>query len=250
MTNYLALYLQQPSRNRLSLDQELMHRHERDARWNGNEHIKAQLATAKRTATLMQKSKSQFSNLRAEHELAINAAVGALQALTTELTAVSRWAADYHAFFCRTCSAEEEQELEGIAQERWGGDAQALQFEIDLMTELGSTDGKLAFARWVHSAGKYSQINLEDISSPIYRLEFVRREYAHEPRVQTPRSRAAWTIRKVRDRYLRPYFSAGFGGAACVTCSLADYEEYLKYRQQVAATAAHAVAAASAGTAA
>lgn len=251
--DYLALFQQQQrGRNRPTLSPELINRWERSVRWRGLEEVKVQLAGARRTLTLMEKAKKQFCNLRAEHELAINAAAGALRALVTELELVAKWATEYHAFFCRARSIEEEADLEAVAQARWGSDEHALQFETDLMDELASKDGKLGFAQWMHSAGKYAQANLEDIEPAIRGLASPRRGHAYEPRVETLRSRAAWTIRKAREERLRPHVWSSFRGAECVecvVCSVADYEGYLKYRQQVAATAAHVVASASVGAA-
>lgn len=244
-TDYLALFQQQRGRNRSTLSHELLDRWERSARWRGAEEIKVQLASARRTLTLMEKAKNQFINLKPEQELAINAASSALRALVTELERVAEWASAYHAFFCRARSIEEESDLEAVAQARWGSDEQALQFETGLMDELASKDGKLVFAQWMHSARKYMQANLEDIEPPIRCLESPRRGHAYEPRVETLRSRAAWTIRKAREVRSRPHVWSSFRGTECVICSFAEYEEYLKYRQQVAATAAHMVASAS-----
>lgn len=244
-TDYLALFQQQRGRNRSTLSHELLDRWERSARWRGAEEIKVQLAGARRTLTLMERAKKQFCNLKPEHELAINAAAGALRALVSELELVAKWAVDYHIFFGQIRSMEEEADLEAVAQARWGTDEQSLQFEADLMDELASKDGQLGFAQWMHSAGKYAQANLEDIEPPIRCLASPRRGHAYEPRVETLRNRAAWTIRKAREERLRPHVWSSFRGAKCVICSFAEYEEYLKYRQQVAATAAHMVASAS-----
>lgn len=70
MSDYLTQFQAKTSRK---ADAELIRRWEWDARCNGEKNIKIQIANAKRTATSLQKVHQQFSNLRPEHELAMNA---------------------------------------------------------------------------------------------------------------------------------------------------------------------------------
>lgn len=250
-TDYLALFQQQQrGSSRISPDPEAIRRWEFEARWRGATAIKKQLAGAKRQATMLRASKEQFTHLRAEHELALNAAAGALRALVVELEVLSKWAAEYHAFFCRTRSAQEEAELDAFAQARWGDDGQALQFEAALMTELGTQDGRLAFASWVQSTGNYAGLKLENIHCPVERLESPSRTHDYEPKLATLRARAAWTVRKTQSERERPLTWGGNGGRdLSVCCGWSEYEAYLTFRKGVAIAAERVVNAASAGVA-
>lgn len=249
-TDFLALFQQQRGRSRTSPDPEAIRRWEFEARWRGATAIKKQLAGAKRQATMLKATKEQFSNLRPDHELALNAAASALGALVVELEGLAKWATDYHAFFCRARSAEEEAALEAIASVRWGDDVPALQFEADLMAELGTQEGRLAFARWVQSKGDYAALKLENIHCPVERLESPSRAHDYEPRVATLRSKAAWTIQRAQNERARPLTWGGNGGRdLSVCCGCSEYEAYLAFRKGVAMTAERVVNAASAGVA-
>lgn len=247
---YLALFQQQRARNRPSPDPEAIQRWEWDARWHGAKNIKKQLASAKRQATMLKASKEQFINLRAEHELALNAAASALRTLAAELELLAKWATEYHNFFCQARSADEEAGLEAFAQARWGDDGQALQFEIDLIAELETQDGRLAFARWVQSLGNYAQLKIENIHCPVERLESPSRTHEYEPKLITLRAKAAWTIRRAQSERGSPCTWESYGGRGpSVTCAFSTYEQYFGFRKEVANAAARAMSAASAGAA-
>lgn len=223
MSDLLARFQAQTRRK---ADSDLIRRWEWDARYHGDKNIKIQASNAKRSATQMQKIKEQFSNLKPEHELAINAAASALRAMAEELTLLAAWAKDYQVFCAAAWKKEEDARLEALAQERWGDDQQALQFEIDLIGELATKDGQHAFASWCHSAGKYKHCQLDQISCHVDQLK----------KVETPRKRAALTVQQGMDRPSPNMWNGMYGPT--VIGSWPDYEAYVAYRKEVARTSA------------
>lgn len=227
MSDYLARF---QAITRRKADPELIRRWERDARYHGDESIKKQLVGAKRTATSLKKAGDQFSNLRPEHELAIKAAVSALQSLVKELEPLAAWAKDYKVF----CDAEFKKEraaaLEAIAFARWGNDEKAFQFEVALIEELGTNAGKLAFAKWIHSTGKYLDVGLNEISSTVNKLTY---------HGSTVRERAASTVEEEMRSRTPNRWSDQRGPV--VICTWQDYEAYVFYRREIAKTTARIV---------
>lgn len=226
MSDYLARF---QALTRRKADPDLIRRWEWDARYHGDKNIKAQATNAKRSATSMQKTREQFSNLKPEHELAINAAASALRSMAQELTLLAAWAKDYHAFCTAEWKKQEEAELEALAQGRWGDDEQALKFECDLIDELSTKDGQRAFADWCHAAGKHQDCKVEEISCRVDRL-------LHG---SSQRIRAALTVKQGNDRTQANKWNGVRGPT--VICSWADYEAYLVYRKEVAETSARIV---------
>lgn len=206
---------------RVRVDPLLAGRWDYHVRRNGEKNIKLQIAQAKRTATTLNKAIAKFSNIRPEQELAIKAAASAMSALAKELLPLVAWPKAYKKF----CDAEYQrgatQELEAIATARWGNDTVALQFEADLIQELSTTEGKLAFAQWLHSQGQHTDVALHNISSGVERLGDGR----------TLRERVAATVlnekRNTDNRW-----------GSNVICSWRTYELYLAHRIDVAARTA------------
>ena len=227
MSDYLTRF---QAKARRKADPDLIRRWAWDAEFHGDAKIKAQLATAKRTATSMQKAKSQFSNLKPEHELAINAAVNAMGALARELSALAAWAKDFKVF----CDGEREREaaeaLEAIAATRWGDDVDALRFELNLLRELTGEEGKLALATWCHGRGRYQECALKAIIGPVDSIM---------PK-ETERATAADLVQRGMSEHRQPNRWAGYHGPT-VVCSWSDYEEYAAYRKEVAAAATRLV---------
>lgn len=221
------------SQTRIKADPELIRRWEFDARFDGNRNIKNQLATAKRTATSLENASKQFSKLRPEHELAINAAASALRALVAELTPLAAWAKDYKVFCDEQNKKERAADLEEIAQRRWGSNDSALLFELELMKELGTQEGQVAFGKWAHSVGKYTDVDVKQISCAID-------DFGNQ---ETPRARAAFAVKKGMKRM--PDRWVGLRGVT-VFSSWEDYESYLSYRKDVAQTTARIVQMANA----
>lgn len=208
--------------SRRKADAELIRKWEWDARFNGDKNIKNQASNARRAATSMQKAYDQFSNLKPEHELAIKAAASALRSIAQDLSLLAAWAKDYHTFCETERSKKEAEELEALAQARWGSDAQAFTFESDLLTELRTRDGQLAFAAWCHGAGKYTDCKLEDIQCDVRNF----------PPSANQRLRISAMIREVAERRHANKWDGRNGPT--VICSWADYEAYVDFRKEVA----------------
>jgi hypothetical protein len=227
VSDYLARFQSSTWRK---VDPELTRRWEWDARFHGDKNIKVQAAAAKRAATTMMKMADQFSNVKPEHELALKAAASALRAMAEEPKTLAGWAKDYHAF----CAAETKKEvaarLETVAQARWDSDESAVEFETSLIQELGTPDGRLTFAAWCHSVGKYRQCALDQISCQI----------DHLSEGSTLRMRAALTIEQAKEMNRGTHLWETRSGPT-VTYSWRDYEEYLTYRKEVAKASARIV---------
>lgn len=222
MSDYLAKF---QTKTRRRADPELIRRWENNARYYGDSNIKGQLANARRIATSLAKAGNQFSNLRAEHELAIKAAVSAMEALVRELEPMASWAKEYKVFFDAERKKEVAADLEAIAIARWGKDERALEFEVDLMTELGTPAGRLAFATWVHSTGKYLDVSLTEISCSIV---------MRADRGLTIRERAAAAVKEEMQSRTPNRWSDRRG--PCVICSWLDYDAYVSHRREIALT--------------
>lgn len=209
---------------RIRVDPVLAERWDFDMRSRGEVTIKGQIAQARRTATTLRKASLQFSKIRPEHELAINAAVSAMVALAKELEPMVAFAKAYKAFCDQEYKRERAEELESIANARWGSDAQALQFEADLVLELGTNEGKLSFGQWLHSIGEHTDVPLANISCCIGQLE----------NGATLRERMALTIETEKRSTDNKW--PGRDGLR-VICSWRTYERYLAHRKEVAQTA-------------
>lgn len=220
--------------SRIKADPELVFKWEWTVRWYGDKKIRQQLASARRTKTSLLKAKNQFSHLRAEHELAINAAAGALAALTSEMEKFSLWAKAYHTWFCKEHSAAAEAELEAFAAQRWGSAAATpeFKFECALIDELATTAGKAAFAAWMHSCGKFVHIAATGIKCPVGGVKNYFRTHDYEPRIETHRAEAAWTIQQAESENKREHIDS-WNGTPYVQCAFGDYQAYLTFRREV-----------------
>lgn len=239
-TDYLALFESQRGRSRVTPSPELIQRWRSEAQWNGDTAIRKELASARRAVTLMQNTGKQFTKLKPQHQLALSAAASALIELARELEELAHWARQFHAFFASEYSAAAEREIEAEAKARWADDA-AVQWESGLMQELGSDSGRAAFGRWMASRGTYAHLGVapENIHPPVSRLESPGRDKAFQPRVETLRARAAWTLRKAREDNRGAHTWKSYWGGetrVSVSCSFSDYEAYVEYRRQAAET--------------
>ena len=209
------------SQTRIRVDQSLAQRWDWDASSHGEKNIKTQITQARRTATTLRKAIGQFANIRPEHELAINAAASAMDALAKELTPMVAWAKAYKAFCTKEYERERQDELESLAQSRWGDDAVALQFEVDLILELNTEDGRLAFAQWLHSVAEHTDVAIQKISPCVDRIL----------EGETLRERMAATVKEhIRDTDTKWNARDGL----TVICSWRSYERYLAHRKDIA----------------
>lgn len=206
--------------SRIRVDPELAARWEYDARYNAELNIKVQVAHAKRTATTLKKALTQFKKIRPEQELALQAAASAMTSLAMELAPLVPWAKAYKTFCDAERARENIEELEALATARWGTDDAAVQFEADLVKELGTKEGRMAFAQWLHSRNEHTDVSLDGISSCIDRLgegSTVRQKLAFRLREDRRATDNQWGTRLI--------------------ASFATYERYLAHRKEVAATA-------------
>ncbi len=208
------------STSRIPVDPELAARWEHEVSIFGEAPIKNQVAHAKRTATTLSKALTQFKKIRPDQELALNAASSAMRSLATDLKALMPWARAYKAFCNAELARENFEYLEKIAAARWGNDSAALQFEADLVQELGTEDGRLAFAQWLHSRHEHMDVPLNAISCCMERLgtgSDLRQKLADRVREERRTTNNQW----------------GTGERMRLIASFATYERYLAHRKGV-----------------
>lgn len=210
--------------SRIGVDPELAARWEFEVSREGEAPIKNQVAHAKRAATTLSKALTQFKKIRPEQELALNAAASAMRSLATDLAALVPWARAYKAFCDAERARENIEDLENIAAARWGNDAAALQFEADLVQELGTKDGQLAFAQWLHSRREHMDVPLNAISCCMERLGTG----------SDLRQKLADRIREERRTTDNQWYR---GEDVRLIASFATYELYLAHKKGVAAEA-------------
>jgi hypothetical protein len=210
--------------SRIPVDPELAARWEYEVSIFGEAPIKNQAAHAKRTATTLSKALTQFKKIRPDQELALNAASSAMRSLATDLKALLPWARAYKAFCDVERARENIEDLEKIAAARWGNDAAALQFEADLVQELGTEDGRLAFAQWLHSRHEHMDVPLNAISCCMERLGTG----------SDLRQKLADRVREERRTTDNQWYT---GGRGRLIASFATYERYLAHRKGVSAEA-------------
>jgi hypothetical protein len=225
MNSFLERFQSQHKGRKTSVDLELVQKWEWDARANGDKHIKVEIAKAKRTATALEKSISQFCNLKASHEKSIRDAAKAMRELASELAALAAWAREYHAFWSAEWKRQEAEEVEAFAASRWP-EPSAMAFEKAVLEELSSSEGRLAFAAWCHANNRHTDCALGEVSPPIDYLQ----------RAPTVREALVKTVQQGMDRRL-PNKWIGLRGMT-VVCSWSDYEAYLVYRRGVASATA------------
>jgi hypothetical protein len=212
------------STSRIRVDPALAERWEFDAARYGEAPIKSQVAHAKRTATTLRNALTQFKQIRPEQEAALKAAASAMTSLATELAPLVPWAKAYQAFCVAEHARENIEELEALATARWGTDDAAVRFEADLVQELGTSEGRLAFAQWLHSRDEHTDVPLDGISSCIDRLgegSTVRQKLAYRLREDRRATNNQWGTRQ----------------GMRLIASFAIYERYLAHRKDVAAEA-------------
>lgn len=211
---------------RRKVDLDLIERYEYEARYHGATNIKNELATAKRTATTLAKTSEQFRHLRPEQKLALDAAASAMRQLATDLTALTAWAKDYGAY----CAAErvraDAAELEAFANNRWGTDPKALEFEADVIIELISQKTSDTFGHWMHSIGEHRDVKPEDFQAPFQNVYGTASH--HDRKV------LAKLIKGATDK--APHKWMGLHGMV-YAYGWKDYERYLQHRKAAALTA-------------
>lgn len=216
MTDYLKLF-QAKSRHRV--DQELVRRWEWDAQYYGDQRIKSQATNAKRTATQLDNACANFTHLAPEQELAFKAAASAMRRLADDLTLLSKWAKDYHAFCTSLKAQERAAALEKIAHERWGSDEQAMTSERSVIDFLKTGAGRTALGEWMHGRGVFQNVSVECFHSP----------FTHSATGEsTTRAQTAAMLQEAMRARQR---DLSFNGRHA-HCSWADYEDFLAFQQE------------------
>jgi hypothetical protein len=205
--------------SRHKVNPELISRYEWDARFYGDKNIKNELACAKRTATTLAKSRAQFSHLKPEHKLALDAAASAMASLVADLTVVAAWAKDYGNFMEIERKREEVERLEAFAAQRWGADNAAVAFEIALIAELATDAGLEALGEWMHARGMQTDIRLEGFRTPRFGIKN-----------QPPKNKleAAESLLSIQN--CSPHIGSTMAGSYYY-CGTEDYELYLQYKK-------------------
>ncbi|TBR77025.1 MAG: hypothetical protein EPN64_04710 [Burkholderiaceae bacterium] len=214
-------------KSRRKVDPELIERYEWDARYNGDKNIKNELSTARRTATTLAKSANQFSHLRPEHKLALDAATSTMRKLAEDLAELVGWAKEYGAFCAAERARASAAELEALAEKRWGNDVKAMEFEAELIRELMSPGGAEAFGEWVQSTGRHLDVRPQDFSGP----------FDHGGILSSYKQRD--TVARLIQAAINnsPHKWQGMGRTH-YSCGWKDYEMYLEHRKAAAAAAA------------
>lgn len=224
---------------RRKADPGLIENWEWRARWHGDQDVKKELSNVKRTATTMQRAKEQFSHLKPEHRLALDAAASAMRSLAAELEALAAWAREYRVFCHKAMVQAAAAELEAFAAERWPTE-EAFRFERDLVTELRGKAGQLEFGRWMHSIGRETHIEIANISCPVRNYGGSRPDAISIEAATTERTKIALEIHHAKDASRLP-----LRGTNWMVGTVADYEAYLVYRKEVAETSARILQMAS-----
>jgi hypothetical protein len=212
MTKNILQKFQAQSNFKVPMD--LADKWEWSARANGPKEIKTQIASARRTASVLKKTADQFSNVKPEHRLAFDAAINSLGALVAELTPLIPWSISFKKFCDQVRAEQDATNLEAIAMARWP-DEKAFNFELAIMGELSTREGADAFSEWIHSTGRYPQS---------HKFVCVFQRMAEGA---TDRLRAARTIFENNS-------SAGHAWGETQFTSWRDYEAYLVFRGAVA----------------
>ena len=223
-------------KSRRKVDPALIARYEWDARYNGEKNIRNEISTAKRTATILAKSSSQFKHLRPEHQLALDAAMSAMRKLAEDLTELCAWAKDYQIFCKAEFARERAATLEAFAQARWGNDNEAMLFEANLIQEVLTSQGREAFGHWMHSMGSQLDVKVEHFTACFDSLSSLTRESP------TNRKAVAQLIETASDRaYCQPSQFIAYDKSTRYCFGLKDFENYLHHRKAAAASANEAL---------
>jgi hypothetical protein len=217
--NHMRDLIQQfQKQSRRKADAELIARWEFHMRYRGDQDIKSQATQAKRIATQLVKACETFSNLAPEQELAFKAAASGMRKLAADLTALALWAKDYSVFNQKEQERIKNQNYAAKAQERWGDDTSKFEFECKMVRELRTDEGKASFIEWLRAQPAFSEHQSSRIILP----------FNNFPSNPDQMNRLDVIRFLVESHTQRRSFSNGYAHA-----STEDYENYLKFRQEV-----------------
>ena len=229
MTAALCLerFMKQSGARYAKLSADLIGRWAVDARYQGDKNIKTQVALARRTATMLGKSMVNISNLRSEQDLAIKSGASALREFADELEKIACWAKAFEQFSDQERINECNAALDCLAAERWGDDALTFAFELQIMSELETIDGKMVFSEWFKNQRFKS-------------LEPDNSQWVHLPfdlcglDLKKLEKICQRDLAKVIQSGVRAHRTISFNNLH-IHCSWQDYEAYLDYRKSVSA---------------
>lgn len=208
---------------RINVNMELAERFDWSMRNDGDKPIKQQMATARRAATTLATLLKDFTDLPDSQAQQLRQSASTLRALAESLEGLARFAKGYQAFYKAEQQREHEARIDKLASERWGGNAQAAEFEWDLITELQSNEGRRALGMWMHSQGKYTDISADKFHGPFQSATLLGINKARE--AANCLDLVKWNVHKYSEARLHCHVGT------------IDYEHYLSVRKTAAAQA-------------
>lgn len=142
---------------------ELVEQYAYQARYGGADQIKNDAASAKRTATQLEKAVRQFTQLTTKDKTALLDAALAMRTLARNLTGLTRWADNLKAYCSKVRKADLVAEMTQLAATRWAN-PQEQEFELALVDELNTKEGLAAYAAWHHGNRRHRQIQPKEFS--------------------------------------------------------------------------------------
>lgn len=243
--NYFEKFCAQPTiqKRYSAVNTDLLTKFEFHARYHGDRDTKREMSNAKRTATILEQSIKTFGYLSVDTLLEIKAAASAMRVLSNDLKVLAAWAKEYKLFCDSERKIEYYKELEKIAAQRWKT-SDDLSFELNIMKELCTEKGQVAFGNWVHSTGRHLDCNVNDISCVIDRTEFDGVKFCKNN--GSEKHLAATIIKNVTIHKACNKWQPSAWTGLRVVCGVIIYEEYIAYRQVVYKAAALVLQTASA----
>lgn len=222
MRDYLTKYA---ATTRQKVDMALADRLDFAMRREGDKHVRHKMAHARRAATAIHTLLKELPELPDTQAQQLADSAATLRRAADSLEGLARFAKGYQAFFLAAVKAEEDAELEAFAQQRWGHDAQALEFEWQLLRELATQEGMTTFAQWMHGQDRFKDVTPAGFIAPMSHR-------VHEmPGKKKPREAAACFVGANAAISRRSHASSC--GRWCHV-GLTDYESYLCSRKAAA----------------
>jgi hypothetical protein len=204
------------------LNMELVEKYGYLAQFYGERDAKKDLAAARRTATSLDNAARSFTQLADKEKKALVDAASAMRRLAVDLQAIVIWAKA----FLTHCESERKKESDALCQReahaRWNGDALACAFEASILEELGTNEGRISFANWMHSNGRY--------------LDVMPENFTFHVRMEHGDCMEAKVIRAIQDESSRwgSGYDRTFDGRVYFHVDRPTYDQYLVWRRSIA----------------
>lgn len=221
MRDYLKEYA---AKSTHKVDLELADKYDYPMRREGDKPIKALMAKARRAATAVSTLLKDFQDLPEKQAKEITSSATTLRNLADSMEGLAKFAKGYHAFYVAEIERERVAALEVLAQQRWGDDVAALEFEHDLMRELCTEEGQNELGRWFHANGEHQDVALKDFLTSFTESNL---------RGGNRRIEAAAALKEVS----RETSTHNWGPKSC-HLGRPDYERYLTKRKEAASASA------------